>query len=352
MGFVDSWIHWVMMCVTSVHYIILVNSDRVGPIEPGRGLRQGDPLSPYRFILVLEDASGREINLTKSEVFFSRNISNPAKEDLASIMGVRHVIGTGKYLGFPSMIDAVCNDVEKMLNSFWWVGGINNRVIPWMSWEKLAYTNKGGRSGFKDFKAFNMSMVAKQGWNLLTKPHALVSRIFKARYYPRTSYFDVNLGYNHSFVWRSICKAKEILTLWCRWSIRDDSHIMVMNEPWIRGKRDGCLSGHQKQDVEETLQVPLLEKVNEDRLIWKEEQNGSYSERSRYRLWKSSHMSHESGRGEEDWCSLWNIKAPPRVKHLLWRICKGCLPTRDRLRQHHVPCLLTYQFCENDLEDD
>lgn len=57
MGVVDSWIHWVMMCVTSVHYIILVNSDRVGPIEPGRGLGQGDPLSPYRFILVLEGLS-------------------------------------------------------------------------------------------------------------------------------------------------------------------------------------------------------------------------------------------------------------------------------------------------------
>lgn len=41
MGFVERWIHWIMMCVTLVHNIVLVNSDRVGPIEPGRCMRQG-----------------------------------------------------------------------------------------------------------------------------------------------------------------------------------------------------------------------------------------------------------------------------------------------------------------------
>lgn len=33
--------------------------------------------------------------MTKSEVFFSRNLSKPTQEDLAHIMGVRHVFGTG-----------------------------------------------------------------------------------------------------------------------------------------------------------------------------------------------------------------------------------------------------------------
>jgi hypothetical protein len=36
MGFADVWIRWVMMCVSSVNYSVLMNSDRVGPISPGR----------------------------------------------------------------------------------------------------------------------------------------------------------------------------------------------------------------------------------------------------------------------------------------------------------------------------
>jgi hypothetical protein len=47
---------------------------------------------------------GQEINLSKSEVFISRNMSQAAQADLAGILGVKHVLGTSIYLGLPSMI--------------------------------------------------------------------------------------------------------------------------------------------------------------------------------------------------------------------------------------------------------
>jgi hypothetical protein len=50
LGFAERLITLIMSCVQSVSYAILINRQAVGNIQPTRGLRRGDPLSPYRFL--------------------------------------------------------------------------------------------------------------------------------------------------------------------------------------------------------------------------------------------------------------------------------------------------------------
>lgn len=61
--------------------------------------------------------------------------------------------------------------------------------------------------------------------------------------------------------------------------------------------------------MEDILQVPLLEDVEEDIMVWKDEQNGIYNVHLESRFWRSLCRSNVNEGGEKDWFRLCNIKS-------------------------------------------
>ena len=57
-GLLDKWIYLILICVEFVTYFVIINGKQCGNIKPIRGLKQGDSLSRYLFLLCDEGFSG------------------------------------------------------------------------------------------------------------------------------------------------------------------------------------------------------------------------------------------------------------------------------------------------------
>lgn len=158
-NFPRNIINLIMSCVTITSASILFNGGKLSSFQPSRGIKQGDPLSPFLFLLCIEflvaqittmceerrwdkiktskngpgfshiffadnpilfakanskncdaimevlnnfcDIAGQKVNRGNSRIFFSSNVSRRRKRQLCRKMGIEATKNLGRYLGFP-----------------------------------------------------------------------------------------------------------------------------------------------------------------------------------------------------------------------------------------------------------
>ena len=258
-----------------------------------------------------ERASGQQVNLSKTEVVFSKNVGSDVRNDIVNVLGVKEVEKQEKYLGLPTIIgrskkvtfacikeriwkklqgwkekllsrprkevlikavvqaiptymmsvfclpSGLIDEIHSLIARFWWGSKEGERKMHWHRWEALCMPKSMGGLGFRDLHCFNQALLAKQAWRLCNNSCSLLSLLLKARYYKKVEFIDARRGYNLSFTWRSIWGSKSLLLEGLKWCVGSGNSIRVWDDAWLMGE-GAHLTPTPRLDSDKEMRVSAL----------------------------------------------------------------------------------------------
>ncbi|XP_020153203.1 uncharacterized protein [Aegilops tauschii subsp. strangulata] len=373
LGFTNRWVDIVMSLVTTVKFSVMFNGKKLEEFEPSRGIRQGDPISPYLFLLAAEGLSC----LLKSR----RESSNLQGLQVApSAPPVNHLLFADDSLLFFKANGEGANEVNLVLDQYCQASGqrVNNA-------KSSIFFSKGvpdsTRQDIKNLlnvqnETLNEKYLARQAWRLLLNPDSLSGRILKGVYFPNSIILEAELGTHPSQIWRAVIEGRDTLKLglikrigngqstniWTdNWLPRDEmlhpygsvspnppTFVAELIDPtsasWIRERVEEVF---MPMDVPIILGIPLCTRNIPDFWSWNFEKKGNFTVKSAYRMlvtikqrreaWLEGNAGPSRTAAEENsWKNLWKIKVPGKVRMFLWRLSKQSLPTNDVRAHRHM----------------
>ncbi|GKB48218.1 RNA-directed DNA polymerase, eukaryota, reverse transcriptase zinc-binding domain protein [Tanacetum coccineum] len=209
-GFGNKWRGWIRGCLQSSKASVLVSGSPTDEFSFHRGLRQGDALSPFLFILVMESLHVSFQRLIDRATFFFyllglkvganmmrlnswsdvvKKVSNKLSNWKAKTLSVggrltllKSVLGAipTYYMSLFKALEGIISLLEKMRNKLFLGADTNDRKITWVCWNKvLAHKNKGGL-GVNSLFALNLASIFKWIWRFLASSLSLWIKVIKS----------------------------------------------------------------------------------------------------------------------------------------------------------------------------
>lgn len=271
----------------------------------------------------------------------------------------------------------IIHKLEQLNRSFFWKSSASSKGMALIKWSTITLPKFAGGLGVKDLRFFNTSLLAPCILKILNKVNIPWVNLACEKY--GDSLLSITPR-KCSWAWRSLCQGFNRLQSGFTKKIGNGSDTSVLHDPWVFCfplsrmptyiHCDLALHDFKVCDfivdncwnfdmlslffgpslVFRIGSLPLSSFPVDDSWVWASSTNGLATPSYAYRHLQGMDDSLRVAR--TDWCSIWKLTVPPKVKLFLWKFCSGVLPTGDFLCKRNIIDTASCAICSSRPDTD